>query len=135
MSGYSLRTAKSTDAIQIQIVGEQREKPFTDEYKREMGRNLKALRNAKGLTVERAAELFGASGGTIKEFERGNSLTNDNMIELCRLYGCSIGDFYPEALLGYLRPVDGTLKKMDSRDLVKLMSLASQELCRRQSIS
>ena len=135
MPGYSIHTAKSAVDYQIQADSEQREKPFTDEYKREMGRNLKALRNAKGLTVEKAAEMFGASGGTIKEFERGNSLTNDNMIELCRLYDCSIGDFYPEALLGYLRPVDGTLKKMDSRDLVKLMSLASQEMCKRQNIS
>ena len=58
MSGYSLRTAKSTDDLQIQELVESREKPFTEAYRKEMGERLKALRNAKGLSIEKTAELF-----------------------------------------------------------------------------
>ena len=85
MSGYSLRKVSTTD--------DSRKKLITREYKKEIGKNLKALRYAKGLSVEKAAELFGASGGTIKAFERGESMTSDNMVDLCRFYGCAITDF------------------------------------------
>lgn len=134
MLGYSLRTAKSTDDTKISAFNELRKKPLTKEYKKEMGERLKALRKAKGLSVERAAELFGASGGTIKAFERGNSMTNDNMIELCRIYGCTIPDFFPEGLLEYCIPNRRTIQKMNSNDLIRFVSLASDELCRRQDI-
>lgn len=135
MSGYSLQTAKSTDDFQIQELIESRKKPFTEAYRKEMGERLKALRNAKGLSVERAAELFGVSGGTIKAFERGKSMTNDNMIGLCRTYGCSIQDFFPDAFLEYCIPNRRTIEKMDSKDLLIFLSLAADELRKRQGLN
>ena len=135
MSGYSLRTAKSIDDLQIQELVESREKPFTEAYRKEMGERLKALRNAKGLSIEKTAELFGASGGTIKAFERGKSMTNDNMIELCRTYGCSIQDFFPDDFLKYCIPNRRTIQKMGSKDLLIFLSLATEELCRRQGLN
>lgn len=134
MSGYSLHIISSTDDSNILGFNDSRKKPFTREYKREMGEKLKALRNAKGLSVEKAAELFGKSEGTIKAFERGDSLTGDNMVDLCRFYGCAISDFFPEGLLQYCIPNRKTIQMMDTNDLLRVMKLATDELCKRNTI-
>lgn len=126
MSGYSLRKVSTTD--------DSRKKLITREYKKEIGKKLKALRYAKGLSVEKAAELFGASGGTIKAFERGESMTSDNMVDLCRFYGCAITDFFPDDFLKYCIPNRETIQKMDTNDLIRFMKIASDELCKRNSI-
>ncbi|MDF7637451.1 helix-turn-helix transcriptional regulator [Leuconostocaceae bacterium ESL0958] len=62
-----------------------------------MGKNLKRLRQERGLTLEKLAELTDMSINTIARFELGKN-TNVRLDTLLRI--CSELDTTPDALLG-----------------------------------
>lgn len=57
---------------------------------------LRAFRRAKGLTCQDVGERLGLSKSTVSAWEVGrNQPDADTLINLCRLYGADISDFFP----------------------------------------
>ena len=65
-------------------------------------RNLRRLRQAKGLTQERLAEALGVSIQSVSRWECGNTLPDVMLLpELARLYGVTVDDLYRADATGY----------------------------------
>ncbi len=64
----------------------------TREY---MANRLREFRIAKGLNVDEVGAAISKSGKTIRAWEVGRGQPDaDKLVELCRLYGVRISDFY-----------------------------------------
>lgn len=67
------------------------------EILRSLGERLRALRKARGLTQEEAAERAGLARSTVHEVEKGDNATLQTVIRLLRVYGrlAALEDFIP----------------------------------------
>lgn len=66
----------------------------TREY---MANKLREYRLANGLNVDEVGTAIGKSGKTISAWEVGRGQPDaDKLVELCRLYGVRISDFYTD---------------------------------------
>lgn len=63
-----------------------------------LGNRLRALRKARGLTQQEAADRAGLARSTVHEAERGDNATLLTLIRLLRVYGrlAALEDFIPE---------------------------------------
>jgi transcriptional regulator with XRE-family HTH domain len=63
-----------------------------------IGQRLRALRKARGVTQEQAAERAGLARSTVSEAERGDNTTMLTVIRLLRVYGRlgALESFIPE---------------------------------------
>ena len=60
-----------------------------------IGRELKIMRESRGLSLQDVADKVGKSRYTIHGYEKGrNSISASLLIELCELYGYNINDVY-----------------------------------------
>lgn len=58
---------------------------WTPEQAREIGRRIRAARNAKGLSIDQVAELLGVSRGTPGHWESGaRTIKLGDLVALCR---------------------------------------------------
>ena len=65
-------------------------------------RNLRRLRQGKGLTQERLAEALGVSVQSVSRWECGNTLPDVMLLpELAQLYGVTVDDLYRADASGY----------------------------------
>lgn len=64
-----------------------------------LGERLRALRKARGITQQEAAERAGLARSTVHEAERGDNATLLTLIRLLRVYGRlgALESFVPEA--------------------------------------
>ena len=81
----------------------------------EMGERIKAYRIKNGLTLEKAAERLGVSVTTTKLFERGSSLTLDNVMKICQKYGCTFAEIFPDEFFRYTSPFANMLFSTDEK--------------------
>lgn len=82
----------------------QSESILKSEHYTEMGKRVKAYRIQSRLTLEQAAEQLGVSVTTVKLFERGKSLTVENLIRICLVYDCTIAEIIPNEFIEYTSP-------------------------------
>ncbi|WP_224368464.1 helix-turn-helix transcriptional regulator [Hyalangium versicolor] len=72
--------------------------PIIKRERRRLGLRLRALRTARGLTQEQAAEMIGIHPKYMPRVEAGRAnLTVDNLIAASVAYGVSLRDLFPEA--------------------------------------
>lgn len=77
-------------------------KPYTSstdgEILESIGERLRALRRARGLTQQQAADRAGLARSTVSEAERGDNATLLTVIRLLRVYGrvAALEGFIPE---------------------------------------
>ncbi|MEQ9398024.1 MAG: helix-turn-helix transcriptional regulator [Longimicrobiales bacterium] len=79
------------------------------EWMVEVGRRLRALREARSLTVVEAAERSGLSRSTVTRAEQGDNPTLLTVVRLLRVYGRvnALAAFAPPPLPSPLDAIDG----------------------------
>lgn len=66
-----------------------------DEIRETIRQNLKAYREAKGITQFELSNILGSTPTTVASWEQGKSLPSVQMLyHLSRLYGVSMNDIY-----------------------------------------
>ncbi len=80
-------------------------RPSWDEFAHQLGRNLHALREQRGLSKERVAHEAGIASYTYQKFEKGESRPGtpmnprlDTLIALCEVLGVALTDLLPSPL-------------------------------------
>lgn len=68
---------------------------MANDLKQSLGRQIRALRNARGLNQERLAEMIGRSTETVSNIERGRTLPSLPTLEgLARSLGISLAELF-----------------------------------------
>ena len=118
MPRFSISHSTNTDELYSDR--QLHESILKNEHYTEMGQQIKAIRNERGLTVEKAAERLGVSTTSIKLFEKGKSLRFDNILRICRGYECTIAEIIPYEFLEYTSPLTTLIPIIGKRQIAAM---------------
>lgn len=86
----------------------------------DVGRRIKTLREAKGLTVNKLANIAGISQSFLRDIELGNkNPTVETLSYFCEALGISLSDFFDDDIK--ISPfLQSAIKKLDNAQQIKL---------------
>ncbi len=94
-------------------------------------RNLRQLRQEKGITQEQLAEQLGVSAQSVSRWECGNTLPDVMLLpNLARFYGITVDDLYKEQLRSYKNYAQRLLAVYENTGRTEDFLLAEQEYLR-----
>ena len=105
-------------------------------YGEVISRNLRRLRQEKGLTQEQLALIVGISAQSVSRWECGNTLPDVLLLpELARLYGVTVDDFYRESATAYPSYAQRMLAVYEASGRSEDFLTAEQEFQRMKELS
>lgn len=100
---------------------------ITNSHYEEIGKNFKRRRNELEMTQAELAERMLTAPRSIRNYEKGKSLTLDNIVSLCQCLECTLEDVLPYELLEILIGLFRIIPNMNQTALNSLNKVLSMK--------
>jgi len=100
---------------------------ITHSHYEEIGKNFKRRRNELEMTQAELAERMSTDPRNIRNYEKGKSLTLENIVSLCQCLECTLEDDLPYELLEILIGLFRVIPNMNQSSLNRLNKVFSMK--------